>query len=72
MNFGKSNDELIIGIQIGTGELLRVCDSFQAVAGLFIAGRFEFALTMLSGVSTSGDTLHSARCHVALLYVIGL
>ena len=41
MNFGKSNNGLVIGIHIGTGELLSVYDSLQAVASLLIAGRFE-------------------------------
>ena len=39
--FGKSNNELVIGIHMGTGELLSVYDSLQAVAGLLIAGQFE-------------------------------
>ena len=39
--FGKSNNELVIGIHMGTGEVLSVYDSFQAVASLLIAGRFK-------------------------------
>ena len=32
----------------------------------------SYALAMLSGVLTAGDMLRSARCHIALLYMIGL
>ena len=49
--FGNSNNELVIGIHMGAGELFRVLsarilllvvyDSFQAVADLVIAGRCE-------------------------------
>ena len=49
--FDKSNNEFVIGIHMGTGEvqdgylarilLLVVYDSFQAVADLLIAGRLE-------------------------------
>ena len=39
--FGKSNKELVIGIHIGTGELLSIYDSLQAVASLLIGGWFK-------------------------------
>ena len=39
--FGKSNNELVLRIDMDAGELLSVCDLFQAVADILIAGRFE-------------------------------
>ena len=53
MIFGKSNNEFVLGIHFSTGELLRVCDSFQAVAGLLVAGRFELR---------SGHVVGSLNC----------
>ena len=35
-------------------------------------GGSSYALAMLSGVSTAGDTLRSVRCHIAFIYMIGL
>ena len=58
MIFGKSNNELVIGIHMGTGELLRVL--FACV--------FYSSWYMIH----SRRSLRSARCHIALLYMIGL